>query len=134
MAVLHHFQKRFFSMRRDIDISFTTHPLTGDLATKSGVAAINQSLRNIVLTNFYERGYFVEYGTNVKSSLFENNVGDVFFQGIRQNVIRAIENFEPQVEIIEVEVFTPDDPNAITINIYYSVINTLEEQQLSINF
>jgi predicted component of type VI protein secretion system len=66
--------------------------------------------------------------------LFENNVGDVFFQGIRQNVIRAIENFEPQVEIIEVEVFTPDDPNAITINIYYSVINTLEEQQLSINF
>jgi phage baseplate assembly protein W len=124
----------FKSSRKDIDLSFTTHPLTGDLATKSGVAAINQSLRNIVLTNFYERGYFVEYGTNVKSSLFENNVGDVFFQGIRQNVIRAIENFEPQVEIIEVEVFTPDDPNAITINIYYSVINTLEEQQLSINF
>jgi len=124
----------FKSARKDIDLSFTVHPLTGDLATKSGVAAINQSLRNIVLTNFYERGYFVEYGTNVKSSLFENNVGDVFFQGIRQNVIRAIENFEPQVEIIEVEVFTPDDPNAITINIYYSVINTLEEQQLSINF
>ena len=123
----------FKSTRKDIDLSFTVHPLTGDLATKSGVSAINQSLRNIVLTNFYERGYFVEYGTNVKSSLFENNVGDVFLQGIRQNVIRAIENFEPQVEIIEVEAFTSDD-SEITINIYYSVINTLEEQQLSINF
>ena len=121
-------------MRRDIDISFTTHPLTGDLATKSGVAAINQSLRNIVLTNFYERGYFVEYGTNIKSSLFENNVGDVFLQGIRQNIIQAIENYEPKIEIIEVVLTTPEsDPTSININISYSVINTTVEQQLSIN-
>jgi phage baseplate assembly protein W len=120
--------------RKDIDLSFTTHPLTGDLATKTGIAAINQSLRNIILTNFYERGYFVEYGTNVKSSFFENNIGDVLLQGIRQNIIRAIENYEPQIEIIEVSVVTPDsDPTSININIYYSIINTTEEQQLSIN-
>jgi len=120
--------------RKDIDLSFTTHPLTGDLATKTDIAAINQSLRNIILTNFYERGYFVEYGTNVKSSFFENNIGDVLLQGIRQNIIRAIENYEPQIEIIEVSVVTPDsDPTSININIYYSIINTTEEQQLSIN-
>jgi phage baseplate assembly protein W len=120
--------------RKDIDISFTTHPLTGDLATKTGVSAINQSLRNIVLTNFYERGYFVEFGTNVKSSFFENNIGDVLLQGIRQNIIQAIENYEPQVEIIELSLFTPEsDPTSININLYYSVINTTEEQQLRIN-
>jgi phage baseplate assembly protein W len=120
--------------RKDIDLSFTTHPLTGDLATKTGIAAINQSLRNIILTNFYERGYFVEYGTNVKSIFFENNIGDVLLQGIRQNIIRAIENYEPQIEIIEVSVVTPDsDPTSININIYYSIINTTEEQQLRIN-
>jgi len=121
-------------MRRDIDLSFTVHPLTGDLATKTGVASIKQSLRNIVLTNFYERGFFVEFGTNVRSSLFETNIGDVFLQGIRQNIIRAIENFEPQVDILEVQVFSLDNaPNDITINIFFSIINTTEEQKLSIS-
>lgn len=120
-------------MRKDIDISFSVHPLTGDLATKSGVSAINQSLKNIVLTNFYERGYFVEFGTNVRSSLFENNVGDAFLQGIRENIIQAITNFEPQIEINNVQVYTEDAETTIVINIYYVVINTNEDQQLTIN-
>lgn len=119
-------------MRKDIDLSFNVHPLTGDLATKSGPSAVEQSLRNIVLTNFYERGYNVEFGSNLTSNLFENNIDGVTAQGIRQNIINAIENFEPQVELIEVTVVSSDDGHTIDVSIYYSIINDLQERQLTI--
>lgn len=89
------------TIRKDIDFNFTAHPLTGDLSTKKDSSAIRQSLVNIALTNFYERGFFVEFGTNLRGSLFEN-VTPLELETLKQNIERAIKNFEPQVEIIQV--------------------------------
>lgn len=118
-------------MRKDLDLSFNAHPLTGDLATKTGTSAVEQSLRNIVMTNFYERGFNTEFGSNVTRNLFENNINGVTAQGIRQNVINAIENYEFQVELIEVNVVDVDG-NSIDVTITYNITNQLQEQELKI--
>lgn len=117
--------------RRDIDLTFNAHPLTGDLATKTGRSAVEQALRNIVMTNFYERGFNIEFGSAVSNSLFENDVNGVTAQGIRQNVINAIENYEPQVELIEVTVVGSND-HALNVTIIYNITNELTEQELTI--
>lgn len=117
-------------MRKDIDISFARHPITKDLAIKSGDSAIKQAIVNIVLTNYYERGYNVDFGTNVRSSLFENNVEGVTAQGIRANVIRSIENFEPQVEIIDVDVESEAEGHTLSVTVKYQMINKREQQQV----
>ena len=52
-------------MRKDIDLNFRPHPLTGDLPVKTNQVAAAQALRSIVLTSFYERGFNVLFGTNV---------------------------------------------------------------------
>lgn len=119
-------------MRKDIDLSFNKHPLTGDLSVKKGSSAIKQALRNIVLTNFYERGYNTEFGTDVKASLFENNIDGVTAQGIRQNIINAIENYEPQVDIIDVTVESTDQGNGLNIQIFYQELNNPVEQELTV--
>ena len=119
-------------MRKDIDLSFNVHPLTGDLATKKGVSAVEQSLRNIVMTNFYERGYNVEFGSNVTRNPFENNVDGITSQGIRQNIINAIENYEPQVELISVNVVDADDGHTIDVKIAYNITNDIKEKELTI--
>lgn len=87
--------------RKDIDFNFTAHPLTGDLSTKKDSSAIRQSISNIVLTNFYERGFFVEFGTNLKASLFEN-ISPLELETLKQNISRAIKNFEPQIELVQI--------------------------------
>lgn len=118
-------------MRKDIDFNFTRHPLTGDLVTKSGSSAIRQSIINIVRTNFGDRGFNVELMTNVDFSLFEPMTlatGNV----LRTNIENSIRNFEPDVEIIDVEVRDSPNDNLIYIRIYYNEINNPEDMSVDI--
>lgn len=118
-------------MRRDIDLSFNRHPLTGDLATKSGSSAIRQSLINIIRTNYYDRGFNVELGTNIDAALFENH-NNLTNQTLRENIANSIRNFEPQVELIAVNVVS-DGENELGVKIYYTELNNPNEQSLIID-
>ena len=119
-------------MRRDIDISFRKHPLTGDLASKTGSAAIRQSIINIVRTNYYDRGFNVELGTNLDASMFEN-ITVLTNRQIHDNISNAIRNFEPQVEVIDVEVIARDGSNEVDVRIYYSELNKATTESLTIS-
>lgn len=118
-------------MRKDIDLSFKVHPLTGDIATKTGSSAIKQSLVNLVRTNYYDRGMNVEVGTNVDASLFEN-ITVLTAQTLRTSIFNTIRNFEPNVELIDVEVLDSGG-NEIDIRIYYTELNNPTEQAVSIS-
>lgn len=117
-------------MRRDIDMSFMRHPLTGDLATKTGSSAIRQSLINIVRTNYYDRGFNVEVGTNLDFSMFEN-INVVTAKQIHDNIANSVRNFEPQVELIDVEV-KDGGANEIYVSLYYTELNNPSVQNLVI--
>jgi len=115
--------------RKDIDFSFLAHPMTGDLATKKSSAAIKQALKNIVLTNFYERGFNVEFGTNLKASLFEI-MTPLDAQVMRDNIKKSIQNFEPSVELTDV--YIEQNDNTLDCVIYYTEHNNAEEQSLNV--
>ena len=115
-------------MRKDLDFNFNIHPLTGDFTIVSGTEAIKQSLINIVMTNTYERGYNLELYTNVPRTLFENASSSVELHGLKEQIIRSIENFETQVEIIDV-ITQFGNENDILIKIIYNEINNPNEQE-----
>lgn len=119
-------------MRRDIDLSFKKHPLTGDLASKTGSAAIRQSIINIVRTNYYDRGFNVDLGTNLDSSMFEN-ITVITTRQIHDNISNSIRNFEPQVQLVDVEVIAEDGGNAVNVRIYYTELNKTSVETLSID-
>jgi len=116
-------------MRKDIDFSFLAHPMTGDLATKKSSAAIKQALKNIVLTNFYERGFNVEFGTNLRASLFEV-FGPLDAQVMRDNIKKSIQNFEPSVELTNI--YVEQNENTLDAVIYYTEHNNAQEQSLTV--
>jgi phage baseplate assembly protein W len=111
-------------MRKDLDLNFAPHPLTGDLAMKSGRSAIDQSVRNLVLTNFYERGFNIEVGSNLPDSLFDNFTS-LDQQTIKSNIIRVLKNFEPNVEVTEV-ISTLEQNNELKVEVYYTYSNDPE--------
>lgn len=119
-------------MRRDIDLSFKKHPLTGDLASKTGSAAIRQSIINIVRTNYYDRGFNVDLGTNLDSSMFEN-ITVITTRQIHDNISNSIRNFEPQVQLVDVEVIAEDGGNVVNVRIYYTELNKTSVETLSID-
>ena len=116
--------------RFDIDMNFGVNPLTKDLIIKRGRNAIKQSLKNIVLTSFYDRGFNIEFGANVYKQLFETD-SLLTAKVVQTDIVNAIKNFEPDVELVglpEVEISN----NTLLVNIRYVVFNTTDTQLLTV--
>lgn len=60
-----------FQTFKDLSIAFKPHPVTGDVATKKDVAAIRQSVANLLYTKKTERPFASRIGTNLHKLLFE---------------------------------------------------------------
>lgn len=107
----------------DIDLRFIAHPVTGDVTTLTNEEAIKSSVRNLVMTNFYERKFHPEIGSQISSLLFEpySMMLDVL---MKTAISETIVNFEPRVKLVDVIVNSIPDNNAIYITIEFVILNT----------
>jgi phage baseplate assembly protein W len=109
----------------------TPHPITKDLVRIKNEQSIKQSIKNIVLTNFGERLFQPTIGSNVNSALFEPN--DVILQeNLKLTIRSAIVFHEPRAQILEVEVFSFPEEDRVSINIYFSIINSTVIQNVNL--
>ena len=106
---------------KDFDINLTRNPLTGDIGVKKDKNAIEQSLKNLIYTNFYERPFNPEIGTDLNRLLFENS-DPTLIADIRDAIHEVVENYEPRVRIRQLIVEDLSDQNGIRIQMYYSTV------------
>ena len=106
---------------KDISMSFEVNPLTDDLIAIKNQTAIARSLRNLVLTTPGERFFNEELGSQVNNLLFEN-VDDVTAMSIRSEIINVIQNYEPRVNLGEVEVNADIDAYQMDVTINYTIV------------
>ena len=111
---------RLFS---DLDLNFSPHPVTGDLVRKFDDNAIKQSLKNLIMTKNNERPFHSEIGSPIPGLLFEP-LTPVTALMVRRSIIDLISNFEPRVELIEVEVIASDDNNSLYVSITFKIVNS----------
>lgn len=105
---------------RDFDLSFTFNPLTGDIGTKTDVNAINQSVQSLINTNFYERPFKPEIGSNIRAILFEP--ADVITTlDLKQSIVETLTNYEPRITLQDVLVQDKPDRNSYNISIVYRI-------------
>jgi phage baseplate assembly protein W len=110
---------------KDIPLSFTAHPVTGNVKALVNRDAVKQSVKNIVLTNFYERPYSPNLGGDIISQLFEN-MDPITEYNIAKNIRQALDNYEPRAIIDEIKSDFFQDQNAINITITFRVRNDAE--------
>jgi len=116
---------------KDISASFQVNPLTYDIIVLKNENAIARSIRNLVLTEKGERFFNNSLGSGVNRLLFES-IDVITASAIKDEVSNTIENYEPRVNLIGVDV-SPDYDNLefnITIRYYIVGIDT-QPQQLS---
>jgi phage baseplate assembly protein W len=116
---------------KDLDLNFIAHPVTGDVAKKTGVDAIVQSMKNLVLTNFYDRPFRPFIGSNTYRLLFEN-MDSLTARLVEQTIKQTIENFEPRVEVLAVKAYVENDNNGYNVKIVFRVINTVDPFEVTI--
>lgn len=106
---------------KDINLSFNAHPVTKDITVLKNENAIKRSVRNIVNTIPRERFFNPTLGSDVRSSLF-NFVDYGTASVIEKQIQIAIENFEPRVDNLQVNVFPRPDSNEFEVNILFDII------------
>ena len=106
----------------DIPISFTAHPITGNVKKSINRDAVKNSVRNIILTNHGERFFKPKFGGNVTSQLFENASKFTEFNTARSIRI-ALQNYEPRAEVINVRVDSNPDTNNLTVTLKFRILN-----------
>lgn len=115
----------------DLDLDFIAHPTTGDVVRKFGEDAIKRSLRNLVLTNFYEKPFRPGIGSNVTKLLFENAtpvVSNMISDAIRE----MARNYEPRVDIRQVSVKFDDADNGYNVSIVFVILNRNEPVNINL--
>lgn len=110
----------------DFLINFDLNPVTGNLAKVTNEESIKQALRNLLLTDEGERFYHTKKGSRIKQVLFEP-ASPITIEKIKILVREAILNYEPRVELHEVDVADEDamnlDTNSYRIKVVFSTIN-----------
>jgi len=106
---------------KDISLSFVPHPVTKDLQVLKNENAIRRSVRNIVETIPTERFFNSLLGSDVRDSLFEF-VDFGTASVIQSQILVAIENFEPRVDNVVVEVDPQPDQNSFNVTVIFDII------------
>lgn len=108
---------------QDLDLNFTPHPVTGDLVKKFDEAAIKQSIKNLIMTRNYERPFHSDLGSPVRGLMFEL-VTPMTALTLKRVIIDVINNYEPRVELLDVDAIVSPDNNAVYVTITFKIINT----------
>ena len=106
----------------DLDLDFILHPTTKDVVRKFGPDAIKRSVRNLILTNFYDKPFRSGVGSNATRLLFEN-MTPLTNNFLKNAIIEVIRNYEPRVEVFSVEVEFDYDNNGYNATLNYIILN-----------
>lgn len=107
---------------KDIDLTFAKRP-DNDVYKKSDAAAVKQSVKNILLTNYAEKPFVPEFGANLNDFLF--NLDTEFDSDlIEESIIQAINDYEPRAQVLNVNVTTNGEYHEIIATVTFRVLST----------
>ena len=116
---------------RDLDLNFAIHPITKDVNIYKAEYAVINSVKNLILTNHFEKPFQPEIGSNIRRLLFEN-VDSIIAAQIEREIEETITNFEPRVQISSVVAVHAPEENGYKIRLEFFVINNPDP--ITINF
>ncbi len=113
----------------DLDFKFKPHPVTGDVTIKYDSDAVRRAVRNLVLTNFYERPFKPSLGASLRNQLFE--LGSHRSKNrLSKRIVELIETFEPRVSDVKVVLGDYMDSNELAVTVFYNIRQSTQGQEL----
>lgn len=100
----------------------TPHPDTKQLVRKTNEDSVKQAIRNLLLTNQYDRLFQPDIFSNIKKVLFEH-ISPQTTELLKTYITDVITNYEPRASIIEVFVKPSEHQQAYFITIVFFVLN-----------
>jgi phage baseplate assembly protein W len=110
----------------DIDLFFGPKVGSKDISKLTDFTAVKRSVRNLVLTNFYEKPFHPEIGSGIRDILFEP-MTPITAYVLTMKIEEVIENFEPRARLVGVRALPNLDNNTYNVTIEFYVVNAPAE-------
>jgi phage baseplate assembly protein W len=115
----------------DLDLNFTIHPVKKDINRYTNETAVVNSIKNLILTNHYERPFQPDVGSNVRRLLFEN-MDTITATTLKKEIEQTIKNYEPRANISNIAVSPDYENNGFKVYMEFYVVN--RTTPITINF
>lgn len=126
---------------KDIDATFSAkfvgldtdgNNLPGDIFKKTNAAAVKQSIRNLLLTNFTERPFMHRFGGNLTDMLFRLST-EIDDANLENDITSSIQTYEPRAQVLSINSIISADNNEVRVTVKFLVISTLQQDTVEIN-
>ena len=115
----------------DLDLNFIMHPVKKDINRHTNETAVVNSIKNLILTNYYEKPFQPDVGSNVRRILFEN-MDTITATTLENEIAQTIKNYEPRVTISKLQVTADYGNNGFNVYMEFYVVN--KTNPVTINF
>ena len=119
---------------KDLSLYFTPNPVSGDVTMVTDVQDIKRSVRNLVMTNRFEKPFHPEVASHVRDLLFERFT-PITFNLLRNRIETVLANYEPRVSVTDVEIDDSGqamDNNELNVRIFFTLKNDPQIQSVDI--
>ena len=118
---------------KDVAFSMFANPMSGDMGKKTGASAVKGAIVSILKTNFNERLFQPEFGSNIRALLFEP-MNPITEERIKTAVEDAVKAHEPRAQIIGITVEGQEEQNRYLVSILFNVTSIAQPQKLETYF
>ena len=118
---------------KDLAFSMFSNPMNGDIGKSTGATAVKRTIVGILKTNFNERVFQPEFGSNIRALLFEP-MNPITEQRMKTEVEEAVKRHEPSAQVIGVTVEAQEEQNRYMVKILFNLSSEAEPQELETYF
>lgn len=114
---------------KDLPLAFVAHPLTRTIKSLTNETAIKRAVRNLILTNKYERPYNPLFGGNIRALLFEHFTPSLAIE-LKDRIKTVLRIYEPRAILEDIDIKINEDQNSLFIGIIFRPTNQVESVNL----
>ena len=116
---------------KDLDLNFLIHPVRKDINKHKNEMAVINSIKNLMMTNHYERPFQPDLGSNVRRLLFEN-LDKITAISMEREIRQVVQNYEPRAQIKTLDILPDMDNNGFSVRMEFYIMNMTDP--VTINF
>ena len=116
---------------KDLDLNFLIHPVRKDINKHKDEMAVINSIKNLMMTNHYERPFQPDLGSNVRRLLFEN-LDKITAISMDREIRQVVQNYESRAQIKTLDIIPDVDNNGFSVRMEFYIMNMTDP--VTINF